>query len=321
MVPVQLIKKGNLDALGKHFMKVGFEFFFLNEIGKSYEFIRLGLSILTCDCERGSWKMDTSNISFGLPTSYNFVSLEYHFCKAVILSYHEDKKSLYVALDSIENYLTEGEDGLGFYVKGRILTVLEQYDTAKDSYDISLNLEHSSRTTYRLGRLKEQFLQTFGLDDLFKAYTENPSSGCCCRVLKEHSMKREILPLLNANTEGNILIAGFVSSDDPWQLQRDLESQMSLDELSSHRQFTNAQRIMNEFVEFVSINKDVFIPVNVEEDYDDYDDYGDSSDYYDNEPDYDEMYFDAMTDGQLGSYDEFTERGGNSDWIDDWAGR
>lgn len=39
------------------------------------------------------------------------------------------------------------------------------------------------------------------------------------------------------------------------------------------------------------------------------------------EQDFDEVYFDAMTDGRLGSYDEFRENGGDSDYIDNWAGR
>jgi len=48
---------------------------------------------------------------------------------------------------------------------------------------------------------------------------------------------------------------------------------------------------------------------------DDYDaDFDDNS--YDSEPDYDRDYFDAMTDGQLGDYDDFD---GNIDDIDTWA--
>lgn len=39
------------------------------------------------------------------------------------------------------------------------------------------------------------------------------------------------------------------------------------------------------------------------------------------EDDYDEGYFNAMTDGQLGNYHDFKERGGTSDDIDIWAGR
>lgn len=42
------------------------------------------------------------------------------------------------------------------------------------------------------------------------------------------------------------------------------------------------------------------------------------SDYHD-EPDYERDYFNAMTDGQLGDYDDFRDGGGNIDYIDTWA--
>ena len=37
--------------------------------------------------------------------------------------------------------------------------------------------------------------------------------------------------------------------------------------------------------------------------------------------DYEREYFNAMTDGQLGDYDEFRERGGDLDKVDDWSGK
>lgn len=42
---------------------------------------------------------------------------------------------------------------------------------------------------------------------------------------------------------------------------------------------------------------------------------------YQSSNDVDEDYFNAMTDGQLGDYDDFIGRGGNIDEISDWAGR
>lgn len=48
-------------------------------------------------------------------------------------------------------------------------------------------------------------------------------------------------------------------------------------------------------------------------------DYGENQHQYESDRDYESDYFDAMTDGQLGDYDDFTERGGNIDDIDTWA--
>ena len=36
---------------------------------------------------------------------------------------------------------------------------------------------------------------------------------------------------------------------------------------------------------------------------------------------YEKEYFDTMTDGQLGDYNDFIRKGGKLDNIDDWSGR
>ncbi|MDP3915069.1 MAG: hypothetical protein Q8R96_15185 [Bacteroidota bacterium] len=46
--------------------------------------------------------------------------------------------------------------------------------------------------------------------------------------------------------------------------------------------------------------------------------YNEVDEYYQND-DSDRDYFNAMTDGQLGDYDDFIERDGNMDDIEDWA--
>ena len=55
---------------------------------------------------------------------------------------------------------------------------------------------------------------------------------------------------------------------------------------------------------------------------------GDDEESWDYDPGFQEPtqnwereYFDAMTDGMAGDYDDFAGSGGNIDWIDDWAGR
>src|SRR5690606_5439611 len=68
--------------------------------------------------------------------------------------------------------------------------------------------------------------------------------------------------------------------------------------------------VISEFVSFLKLNESIFVYR---------DRFDDPRDYHsDNGPDYDRMYFDAMSDGQLGDYDDFD---GSSDWIDDWSGR
>ena len=55
------------------------------------------------------------------------------------------------------------------------------------------------------------------------------------------------------------------------------------------------------------------------------DEYYEMQGYSDYLPDYDfdyeKEYFDTMTDGQLGDYNDFIRKGGELDNIDDWSGR
>lgn len=70
---------------------------------------------------------------------------------------------------------------------------------------------------------------------------------------------------------------------------------------------------------FQELEDENFLPIE-ESDYDFEGDYeGDYRSSYHDEPDYERDYFNAMTDGQLGDYDDFRENGGNIDDIDTWA--
>jgi hypothetical protein len=298
-------------------MLTDYGFLSLGEIGKAFEFFKLGLTALTCDCLRGDWKDEVPNLSVYFPEAGKGHLHEFLFCKAFLLSYNEDKKSLYVALDAIEQYVAEKEEALGLNVKGKILTGLELYEEALECYQRSYNLDQAPRTLYRLGRLKEQYLNTYGVDSLYAAYMANPFSPCCCRVLKEYTIKHNLIQTTLTPTNSNILINGFLSAGSPWELQRDFEHLLKTEAIGDLYNETRTRTVIEEFGVFMAGNKHLYILLEEEYDYGDYDDY---DDHYE-EPDYDEMYFDAMTDGQLGSYDEFNESGGNLDWIDDWAGR
>jgi hypothetical protein len=72
------------------------------------------------------------------------------------------------------------------------------------------------------------------------------------------------------------------------------------------------EELFNSFGYFLD---ESFTPIlEDEEDYEDDNDYDSHSNY-----DYERDYFDAMTDGQLGDYDEFRENGGDIDGIDTWS--
>lgn len=310
-----MVDKKYLDGIGKYFLSSGVIFFIQKDVSKAYELIRQGLSVLTCDCLRGGWKKEIDLSLYSFASFANVDINEFNFCKAFLLSYNDDVKSNYVALDSIEQFLNSTEDdSIGWYIKGKILTNLEKFEEALSAYNTSIEFELTSRTLYRKGRLKEQYLKEDGIDDLYSAYMENQSSACCCRVLQEYSFTKGIKIEAEDTNGDNLLIKGFNSHADPWSFQRDFEELLNNRTEVDLYQQTAFEMILGDFVRQLSQSKESFL---ASEDYEDDYDY-DEPDY---EPDYDEMYFDAMTDGQLGSYDEFLENGGNLDYIDDWAGR
>ena len=70
---------------------------------------------------------------------------------------------------------------------------------------------------------------------------------------------------------------------------------------------------------FEELEDENFLPID-ESDPDDDEDYVHyNKSYYYEKPDYESDYFNAMTDGQLGDYNDFRENGGYIDDIDTWA--
>ena len=320
----QLIEKKDIEGIGKYYLAAGVEAYLSKDINKSYECFRIGLNILTCDCSRGNWLKKIEPSLYNISSFTNIQIKEFYFCKAFLLSYNSDLKSLYVALDDIENYLILAEDdSVGWYIKGKISIGLEKYQDALNCFQKSITLQPSSRTLYRIGRLKEQHLQEDGIADLFDAYIQNQSSACCCRVLQQYCFLRGHKIEVSDLDNGNLLVRGFNTYSDPWSLQKNIEDLIKNRQTGNLYQDTAENMILSDFVRQLILSKPNIIGSNLTEgDYEgDYDDYEEDDDYYEYEEDYDEMYFDAMTDGQLGSYDEFRERGGDLDYIDDWAGR
>lgn len=325
----ELISRDNKEALGKYYLKKGVDFAFEKSFGKSYEFFKEGLDILTCDC--GSWRKrfeeSDKSILEDLVIETN-ERLEYYFVKAYLLCFEENKKNLYLGLDAIEKYLNERNDEYGLYVKGEILLRLEQPSDAVNSFSEALEIGGAnSRLLYRIGRTNEQHLDTYGLEQLYQSFDINPSSACCVRVLKKYMKEREIeFPIDSSND--NPLIKSLCDSEDEWNFDRLYEKYLSKEFLDNDLPFPCEETlpVIIELINFIRSNSKLFV---LEEEYNeefDHYDYNDSYDYYD-EPDY--KYdardyardtFDALTDGQYGFYDDWREAGGDIDSLRDGLG-
>jgi tetratricopeptide (TPR) repeat protein len=137
----------------------------------------------------------------------NCKGYEYDFIRAVIYffidsgNYNKPQKGIYLkALPIIESFISQfPEDELGYYLKGRIITGLEKYDEAIKTLIKALEINETSRTFYRIGRLKEDKLNQSGIYELHQSILMYPSSLCCNRWFKEISDKRKII--LSSNTK------------------------------------------------------------------------------------------------------------------------
>lgn len=282
----ELISRDNKEALGKYFLKKGVDFAFEKSFGKSYEFFKEGLDILTCDC--GSWRKrfeKSDKLILEDLVIQTAERLEYYFVKAYLLCFEENKKELYLALDAIEKYLNERKDEYGLYVKGEILLRLDQPSDAIYAFTEASDIGGTnSRLKYRIGRTNEQHLDTYGLDELYKSFDINPSSACCARVFKKYMKEREIEFPVDSSNE-NPLIISFLSSESEWKFDSLYEKYLSKEYLDDDLPFgqTETLPVITSFINEIREKQDLFV-MNDEECEDE--DYQNDYDHYDYHNDY-----------------------------------
>lgn len=208
-----LIKRNNKEELGKYFLKKATEFVLNKKIDEAYEFIKEGLDLLTCDCNNNGWRNEYENSDKLIFTDFkNFEKqLTYYFVKAYFLSFEKDEFSLLQALEAINKYLDVNEDEYGLYVKGKILFFLEKYNKSLEIFVKAKKYCDSSRLTFEIGNLKEEYLNEFGINELFDSFKINPSSVCCAKTLQKHWRKRGRNLILFEET--NKLFSAFLYSN------------------------------------------------------------------------------------------------------------
>lgn len=305
MNKLRIIRKGDRESLGKYFLQKSVDFAFTHSFGKSYEYIKEALDILTCDCVTGGWRNkfnDSDKTLFNdLLINYQPHS-EYYFVKAYILSFEHSEKLLYLALEAIENYLNINENEYGFYVKGKILLSLKDSYHALIFFQKANELSENSRLLYRIGRIKEDLhlIGENGLYDLYNSFQLNESSACCIRVMKKHLKERNIKLEITSN-EPNPLLESFIDNKDEWEffnLYSDYIYNESVD-IEGNFLFDTALVIKNKFLSTIRMNAEIF-ELKIEEDgeilFDNNQDYHqdeyihtDDNDYYNDNLDMDQQ--------------------------------
>lgn len=311
----KLIERNNKEGLGKYFFKKAVDFAFDKSFGKSYEYFKEGLDIITCDCNGYGWRKRFEKSD---KTLFNDLLIdysqpeEYYFVKAYILSYEVEKKELYLALDAIDKYLQTKEDEYGLYIKGKILLSLGENNHAYETFIQASQLNSNPRLLYRIGKTKEQHLDKFGLDNLYNSFIRNPSSVCCARILKKYMKERAVVLPLDKG-ESNKLLISFTDSEDEWKFDSLYQKFIDQEYLDNLLPCLTEETLpgIRKFISHLKENAKLFLDKNNNFNY--------SNEHYE-KPDYKRDTFDALTDGHYGDYDDWKKSGGDMDNLSDSLG-
>lgn len=186
MSKLLFIETNNSEKLALYFFAKGVEFSYNREFGKAAEFFKESLDLITCDCCFYNCDQVGNNLDDLLVDMQNRFGTEhpeYTFVKAVMMVYLKKSTEPKVSLEIIDDYLCNKPDEYGFYLKGKILERLNNYNDSYKYYLLSHEISGSSKTLYRLGRIKE-FMGEEGLSFLYQALVKSSSSSCCARELK-----------------------------------------------------------------------------------------------------------------------------------------
>jgi hypothetical protein len=286
-----IIETGNKEILGKYFFDKAINFSLKKEFGKAYEFIKLSLDLITCDCSFVDWdlkfdKLDKSIINDFSNSTANHT--EYLFVKSVLIAYSKDLKNPYIELDAVESYIEKESDEYGYYIKGKLLQKLDKNLEALDNYYLSHEIAKTSKTFYRIGRIKEQFFNQYGLDFLYYALIKNSSSSCCAKELKLYYNKSDLV--INESQSAGELWKSFENKEIQYlkfwlQHFRMVKNQISSDNTINHNNVVEIQK----YTDSLRNNESIFlIQENLDNNYSYYDDdhdydNGSSNSIYDNE--------------------------------------
>ena len=285
----------------------------------AYNELLAGFENASCDCEltlliEFSQEQITKSLKRNI---INCSTCELDFIRAVLIYFQDsgnfdqeqngDSKK---ALPFIDSYLEDYPNSeVGHYLKGRIFSGLENFEEAFTEFEIALKYKNTPRVHYRIGRIKEEKLDQFGVDHLYKSILLNPSSLCSLRWFKDICDKRKIK--LKTNT--NKLLANQFNNKDTYEFRAIVTNLLKNGSirLTEDRTLTVSTALEN-FLSGLRSDESLFsvgetdeVDNENEQDYDDHHDYAKDT-------------FDAMTDGQLGSWDDFD---GDIDDVMTWSGR
>lgn len=285
----------------------------------AYSELLAGFENVSCDCALTTLiESRYEQITLSLKSnSINCSLSELDFIRAVIYyfpdsgNFGKEQKGIYKrALPLIDSYLDDYPNSeIGHYLKGRVLSGLENFDEAISEFEFALSIKETPRVHYRIGRIKEQKLQQFGIDNLYKSILQNPSSLCSLRWFKDCCDSRGIK--LQTNTHK--LLANFFNNKNTDEFRKTV-NQLLLNGtvILTENRTLNVSTAFEDFLSSLKADENLFGVVEFGEDeegyepdydhYDDYDDYSPSYDKYGGAYGYDDDTIDSAFEGDPENY-------------------
>lgn len=205
-----LQKNKNLEEVGKLYFIEAISYIKEGNLKYAYQNFTLSFDNITCDCDfkfrinSKSKEILNSLTKHGdsdLPQIDFIWAVFYYYISEYNRFFPDHQKNEYKkALHNINLFLKLQDDSeIGHYLKGMILLRLNNFSESLKELTIALYINKTSRVHYQIGRINEEKLNSFGLDNLYLSVLLNPSSLCSLRWIKDISLKRGIK--LKTNTD------------------------------------------------------------------------------------------------------------------------
>jgi Leucine-rich repeat (LRR) protein len=202
-------KNNDFERLGNFYFEKAIALWIEGDFKLAAESLSEGFKQVTCDCVLGTLvKKEKDNIISSMKSNVmNCSSQDFDFLRTIFYYFSNQENR---ALPFINSFLEDNEASeVGNYLKGRILISLDN-DEGLEWLDKALKINDNARLNYRIGRIKEQRFNAFGLDKIYKSITLNPSSTCSHRLLKNIATKRGV----KLQTTTNKLLASLFNNQE-----------------------------------------------------------------------------------------------------------
>lgn len=310
-------KNNDIERIGDLYFKSAITNIENGNFKSAYNELLAGFENVSCDCALATLiESRYDKITLSLKSNPITCSLsELDFIRAVIYyfpdssNFGQEQKGIYKrALPLIESYLDDNPNSeIGHYLKGRVSSGLENFEEAITELEFALSIKETSRTHYRIGRLKEQKLQQFGIDHLYKSILQNPSSLCSLRWFKNCCETRNIK--LKTNTH-KLLANNFNNKKtiEFWMTVRrlfengsvDLTEDSTLSVATALEDFIGSLKADEHLFGIIELDED---GIDYEQDYEDYEDnFSQSYEKYGGAYGYDDDTIDSAFEGDPENY-------------------